>query len=61
MAKYTSVSVSEAQKQEVKELIFQKAWLGYRSVAEFVADAIREKLNKCKMEISSQGEESDRY
>lgn len=56
MGKYTSVSVLYSQKQEIQELIFKKEWLGYRSVAEFVRDAIRDKLSRAKLEISSQKE-----
>lgn len=54
MSRYTSVSILESQKKEIQELIFQKEWLGYRSIAEFVRAAIRKQLDIDKMQVSSQ-------
>jgi len=57
MTKWSSVSVLAGMKEEIKELIFQKGWLGYRSISEFVRTAIRNQLNRDKMKVSSQSRE----
>jgi len=57
MSRYTSVSILISQKAEITELIYQKDWLGYRSVAEFVRSAIRKQLDHDKMQLSSQSKE----
>ena len=56
----TNVSIYREQFEEIKELIFQKGYLGYRSVSEFVRGAIRRELDRCKMSISSREKEREK-
>jgi hypothetical protein len=44
--KFKSVSIPQTLWDEIRELIFKKEWLGYRSVGEFVRMA-------CKNQIAS--------
>ena len=51
---FTTVGIPRQQHTEIRELIFNKPWLGFRSVAEFVREAVRLAVYKAKMEISAQ-------
>ena len=52
MGNYKSISIPENLRDEVKELIFNKAFLGYRSVSEFCTTAIREAVNRASLQES---------
>jgi hypothetical protein len=53
-SEFTTVGLLRQQHTEIRELIFNKPWLGFRSVAEFVREAVRKAVYQAKMEISAQ-------
>lgn len=56
-SKFTSVSVLTSQRDAVREMIFKKDFLGYRSVSEFIRDAVREKLRDCELQTDPRKKE----
>ena len=54
--KFHTVGIPESLYLEVKEMIFKKDWLGYRSVNEYVRTAVRNQYHRDSMREKVSGE-----